>query len=100
MFAVVNHLHLSIPVDELAPKVQNEGFLVLTQYAGFVAGHLVKVAEDRCIILLLWESGQAAEAGARQFGPSWFKNNITPHLASEQQRSAGPILASSTAPSG
>jgi hypothetical protein len=95
MFAVVNQLHLSIPVDDLAPKVQAEGFPTLAQYTGFVAGHLVKVADDRCLILLLWESGQAAEAGARQFGPSWFKDNIAPHLASEQQRSAGPVVASS-----
>jgi heme-degrading monooxygenase HmoA len=93
MVAVVNHLHLNIPVDDLVSKVQSEGFPLLAEYPGFRGAYLVKAAADRCIVILLWETQADAESGARQFGPGWFKDNIAVHLASEQQRSAGPVVA-------
>jgi hypothetical protein len=93
MFAVVNHLHLNVPIDQVAAEVQSEGFRLLSQYPGFIAAHLVKEGDDRCIVLILWESGAAAQAGANQFGPTWFNDHIIPRLASEQRRSAGPVVA-------
>jgi hypothetical protein len=55
--------------------------------------YLVKSAPDRCIVILLWETQADAEHGARQFGPTWFNEHIVPHLAGEQQRSVGPVVA-------
>jgi hypothetical protein len=96
MVAVVNHLHLKIPVDELAPKVQGKGFPLLAQNPGFRGSYLVKTAPDRCIVILLWETQADAEHGARQFGPTWFSDHIAPRLASEQQRSVGLAVAERT----
>ena len=93
MFAVINHLHLDIPVDDLAPKIQAEGFPVLAQNKGYVASYLVKEAADRCCVIILWETPADAQAGAAAFGPTWFNANIAPHLASEQNRAVGPVVA-------
>lgn len=94
MFAVVNHLHLNIPVDQISGQVAAEGMPLLAQNPGFRDFMLVKTAEDRCIVIILWDSAEHAQHGARVFGPTWFNDHIIPHLASEQQRSVGPVVAS------
>jgi hypothetical protein len=93
VFAVVNHLHLNVPVSDLIASVQNEGFELLSHNKGFIASHLVQTAEDRCIVILLWETAEDAQHGARTFGPTWFNDHIIPRLAGEQQRSTGPVVA-------
>jgi hypothetical protein len=30
--------------------------------------------------------------GSQKFGPTWFAANVTPYLASEQQRSTGAVI--------
>jgi hypothetical protein len=93
MFAVVNHLMLSKPVDEWRDLVQNEGLPLLQTLPGFRELHFVKAGEDHAIVILIWDSGAHAQKGAAVFGPTWFNDNIIPYLKSEQQRSAGPIIA-------
>jgi hypothetical protein len=93
MFAVINHLHLNIPVDQLAEQVRTEGFEVLSRNKGYVSSYLVKEGDDRCAVIILWETPADAQAGAASFGPTWFNDHIFPHLASEQRRSAGPVVA-------
>jgi hypothetical protein len=93
MFAVVNHLHLKIPVDQLRPAVEAEGIPILSKLPGFHDLLFVKAAEDRAIVILLWASAADADNGAKTFGPTWFAKHIAPQLASEQQRSAGEIVA-------
>lgn len=95
MFAVVNHLYLSKPVDEFQSAVQSAGLPLLQSLAGFKELHFVKAGDDHAIVILLWENGAAAQAGAAVFGPTWFAQNLAPFLKSEQQRSAGPVIAGS-----
>ncbi len=95
MFAVVNHLMLNKPVDEFQQAVQSEGLPLLQSLPGFRELHFVKVADDHAIVILLWETGQDAQNGAAQFGPTWFAKNLAPYLKAEQQRSAGPVIAGS-----
>jgi hypothetical protein len=59
---------------------------------GFKDFMFVKVADDRAIVILVWEDGPSAEHGSKTFGPTWFAKNFAPYLASEQQRSTGPII--------
>jgi hypothetical protein len=42
---------------------------------------------------LLWETAADAQNAANMFGPTWFATHIAPQLASEQQRSTGPVVA-------
>ena len=95
MYAVVNHLHLTKQIDEYRESVERELKPMLMAMPGFVAFHLVKVADDKCIVILLWEDATSADNGAKKFGPGWFHTNIAPYLASEQQRSQGEVIVTS-----
>ena len=92
MYAVVNHLHLTIPADQLGAATAQSGLAVLKQLPGFRGLNLVKVADDRVIVVLYWETAADAQHGAATFGPTWFAQNIAPYLASEQQRSVGEVI--------
>ena len=92
MFAVVNQLHFTKPVDDFIAAINADGLPLLAILPGFVDFKFVKIAEDRAVVLLFWETGADAQNGAVQFGPTWFAKNCIPYLASEQQRVAGPIV--------
>ena len=92
MFAVVNHLHLNVPVEQISSATAQEGLPILKGLPGFQGVNLVKVADDRLIVILYWDSAANAENGAKIFGPTWFAKNIAPHLASEQQPSVGEVI--------
>ena len=94
MFAVVNHLHVTKPVDELGIAIEQEGASVLASLPGFKGFHFVKVDDSHAIVIILWNTGADAQNGAQKFGPGWFAQHIAPYLASEQERSAGPVLVS------
>ncbi len=94
MFAVINHLHFKVTVDELQPAIEQEGITILSGLPGFKAFHFVRVTEARAIVILFWESAEAADNGAKTFGPTWFAKHIAPYLASEQQRSGGEVIVS------
>jgi hypothetical protein len=95
MYVVINHLHLSIPVDQLRPGLEQEGVPLLQSMPGFQGFYLVKNADDRATALIFWDSAANAENGAKTFGPTWFAKNIAPYLASDQQRSVGEIIVRS-----
>ena len=82
MFAVVNHLHLTIPVEQLRQGVEDEAIPLLAAVEGFRGFYFVQEAPDRAIVILMWESGESAAKGAQLFGPTWFAKHIAPNLAS------------------
>lgn len=92
MFAVVNHLHLKVSIEQIRSATEQEGLSILKELPGFRGVNLVKVADDRMIVILYWDSAANADNGAKIFGPTWFAKNIAPFLASEQQRSAGEVI--------
>jgi heme-degrading monooxygenase HmoA len=93
MFAVVNHLHLDVPVEQLKAEMDAEGIPLLASQPGFKNVYYVKEDDTHAVVIILWESGEAAANGSKVFGPSWFASHIAPHLASEQRRSMGPVVA-------
>jgi heme-degrading monooxygenase HmoA len=92
MYAVVNHLHLSKPVDTFRAALEAEGLPLLASVPGFRDFYFVRSADDRAIVIIFWDTAEAAGQGAQTFGPTWFAKHIAPHLASEQQRSVGEVL--------
>lgn len=92
MFAVVNYLHFTKPADEFRQSLEEEGAPILSSQPGFRNFYFVKTAEDRAIVIILWETATDAQAGAAVFGPTWFAQNVAPYLASEQQRSVGEVI--------
>jgi heme-degrading monooxygenase HmoA len=86
MFAVVNHLHFSKPVDELKEILANEGLPLLSSNPSFGDFHFVKVAEDKTFVIILWQDAASAQAGAKNFGQHGLlkiSNPILPDLKNE-----------------
>ena len=96
MYAVVNHLDLDVPVEQLQPELERTGVPLLAQQPGFRGLYFVRNEPQRATVILLWDDARSAEAGAQAFGPTWFRAHIAPHLLSEQQRSTGDILVAHT----
>ncbi len=94
MFAVVNHLHFSKPVDEFRASVEQEGMPLLAGLPGFRDFKLIKVDEIHAIVIIVWATPADAQSGAAVFGPTWFAQNFAPFLASDQQRSVGEVIVS------
>ena len=91
MYAVINHYHLSIPVDQIRPRFE-EAVPLVAGMPGFQGAYLVKHADDQATLLLFWDSEADAENANKLMGPTWFANNVAPHLASPQQRSVGEVI--------
>lgn len=94
---VINRLHFSVPVDEVAPTIASAFPPAFDALDGFERFELVKVADDRAVVLIHWRDGAAAQAGAAAIGPTVFHDVVLPFLASEQDRAAGPAVVSHSA---
>ena len=92
MHIVINHLHLDIPVEELVPQLQKDAVPLIAAQPGFVGVYFTKEAEDRGTVIILWHSLEDAKNGAAVMGPTWFAQNVAPHLASDQVRSVEEVL--------
>jgi heme-degrading monooxygenase HmoA len=64
MYAVINHLHLSIPVDQILPGFE-EAIPLVANMTGFQRAYLIKDADDRATVLLFWDTEADAENGAK-----------------------------------
>ncbi len=94
MFAVINHLHLAIPVEQVREGLEADGAAVLAAQPGFRAFHLVRESEDRATVVIFWDDAGTAANGAKVFGGGWFARHIAPFLASDQQRTVGEVVLS------
>src|SRR5262245_15625461 len=92
MFVVINHLHLDCPVSDLLPTLESEFPPVFRTLPGFEGCRLVQEADDRLAVLIFWKDGPSAQNGAATIGPTLFAKHIAPRLASEQQRTVGPVV--------
>lgn len=92
MVAVVNHLHFTKPVEEFRAALEQEGLPLLSLLPGFVDFYFVRESDDRAIVLIFWDGTEAAEAGAKAFGPTWFAKNFAPYLAEKEERSVGEVI--------
>lgn len=99
MYAIVNHLQFIKPVDELIEIVRTSGLPYLISHNGFIDFHFIKMDEFKAIVILLWTDQQAAQDGAKSFGPSWFALHFKPFLAVAENRSTGEVVVSSYTPS-
>jgi hypothetical protein len=98
MHAVINHLHVDMPVEQLRPGLEAGLLPLIRQLKGFRAFYFMREAEDRAAVVIIWATAEDAQNGAAIIGPGWFAQNVAPHLASEQVRAVGEVLATTTAP--
>lgn len=93
MYAVINQLHFSKPVDELFDLVKNDGMVVLSEYDGFQDFHFVKINEYTALVYILWKDGATAQAAFEAFRPTWFSEHFSPILMDEN-RMTGEVIVS------
>ena len=92
MHAVVNHLYLNVPIEPIRQSAEQGLLPMFKDLPGFRGFNLIKATEDHLIVIIYWESLENANHGASIIGPSWFAQNIAPHLTREQQRTVGEVI--------
>ena len=92
MYTVVNHLYLNVPIEPIRKSAEQELLPVFRNLPGFHGFNLIQAAEDHLIVIIYWESLENANHGASVIGPTWFAQNIAPHLTREQQRNLGEVI--------
>lgn len=89
---MINHLHLDVPMEQVQTALDEGEADTSASQLGFQHFYLLKEAHDRATVNILCENGEAAAAGARFFGPTWFAALVAPILASEQVRITEEII--------
>lgn len=93
MHVVINHLRLRDPVADATVKLASEGMQLVVD-AGALAARVAKVHETHLILILEFPTAEDAERVAREVGGPWMRENISPLLAGDTERSVGEVIAS------
>jgi hypothetical protein len=93
MYAVVNHLSFKAPVeDALIQKVEEDFKPKALALPGLHSFYLVRTAEDKATLFILYDSLSALEEATRTVGSPWFEANVAPYLSAPPQRSVGEVV--------
>lgn len=93
MYAVVNHMQLSRPLDEdIKARMNSELMSDIGKMPGVVNAACVQVADDGIVVVVLCDSAQSLERVHQEVGLPWVRANLKPYLASTD-RKVGPVLA-------
>lgn len=96
MYAVVNHLHLSMPIGpDVWERAEAELPRRMREVEGFQAFHVIQVADDHLILVIVADSAEVLDRIAGDVGGDWMRENIVRHLAEPPQRLVGKIVATS-----
>jgi len=93
---VINHLRLRNPVTDATLNAASDGVQLVVD-AGALVARLAKVDETHLILILEFASAEDASRIARDVGGPWMRENITPLLAGDTERSVGKVIASAEA---
>jgi hypothetical protein len=90
---VVNHLRLREPVPDATVEAAREGMQLVVD-AGALAARVAKVDETHLILILEFSTAEEANRIAREVGGPWMRENITPLLAGDTERTVAEVIAS------
>ena len=90
---VVNHLRLSEPLPDSAVNAFAGAFAEMEK-RGCRAAQLVKVADDHLILVLSFDSAEAASTVSETIGGPLMREHVVPLLASPTERSVGEAIFS------
>jgi hypothetical protein len=96
LHVVVNHLRLRRPVPAATVEALQEGMRRAVD-AGALAARVAKVDETHLILILDFSTAEDADRMAREVGGPWMRENITPLLAGDTERSLAEVIASAEA---
>src|SRR5215217_6540864 len=95
MYAAVNHMKLSRPLDDnIIGRMSSELMLNLSMLPGVAHALCVQVADDGIVIVVICESEESLERAHQEVGSPWVGENLAPYLASTD-RKTGPVIARS-----
>jgi hypothetical protein len=95
MYAVVNHMKLSRPLDDnIIGRMNDELMANIAKTPGVVHGLCVQVADDGIVIIVICASEEALERVHQEVGSPWVGENLGPYLAGTD-RKTGPVIARS-----
>jgi hypothetical protein len=93
MYAVVNHMKLSRPLDNnIIERMSSELMSNVAKMPGFADALCVQVADDGIVIIVICESDESLQRIHHEVGSPWVRGNLTPYLAS-MDRKVGPVIA-------
>ena len=52
MYVVINHVHLTVPVEQLRQPLEMEGVPILAAQPGFAGFAFVREADDRAVVII------------------------------------------------
>jgi hypothetical protein len=95
MYAVVNHMKLSRPLDDnIIGRMNSELMSDLLKLPGVAQALCVQVADDGIVISVICDSAESLERAHQEVGSPWVGANLSPYLASTD-RKTGPVIARS-----
>src|SRR5215207_4995508 len=93
MYAVVNHMTLSRPLDnDIIGRMNSELMSNIAKMPGVANAACVQVADDRIVVVVICESEEFLERVHQEVGLPWVRENLKPYLASTD-RKVGPVIA-------
>jgi hypothetical protein len=93
MHSVVNHMKLSMPLDDdIIGRMNSELMPSIAKMPGVVEALCVQVAEDGIVVVVVCESAEALDRVHQEVGSPWVGQNLKPYLASTD-RKVGPVIA-------
>jgi hypothetical protein len=96
MYAVVNHMKLSRPLDDtIIGRMNSELMSNIAEMPGAADALCVQVADDGIVVVVVCESAEALERVHQKVGSPWVGKNLVPYLASTD-RKVGPVIAVTT----
>ncbi len=91
----MNHLHFKEPVDpELFAGVEHDVLPLMKAIEGFRGYHIVKVADDHVVLVILAEDTTALDRLATEAGSPWMTANVLPLLSASPERHLGVVVSS------
>lgn len=95
MHAVINRLKLATPVDSAVfARAQEELPPRVAEVDGLRAFHVMRVAEDELVVLILADRAEALDELRDRVGNAWMREHIVPHLAGGTERMIAEGLVS------
>jgi hypothetical protein len=93
MYAVVNHMKLSRPLDDsIVARMNSELMPNIAKMPGVADALCVQVAEDGIVVVVLCDSADSLERVHQEVGSPWVGENLIPYIASTD-RKVGPVIA-------
>jgi hypothetical protein len=97
MFAVVNRLTFTDPVDRPVTALFADEAIPRLREAGCREAHVVQTGERELMLVIVFENAEQAAAVTESVGSPWMRERVVALLGAPTDRRTGPVVASTLA---